>query len=60
MKKDIDFDKLLKETLKEYINSLDSKDEDETVKVHIKSMAIVSSHICSNMIKKYHQELLED
>ena len=40
MKKDIDFDKLLKETLKEYINSLDSKDEDETVKAHIKSMAI--------------------
>ncbi|MBF1194619.1 MAG: hypothetical protein HXM12_03540 [Fusobacterium periodonticum] len=60
MKKDIDFDKILKETLEEYINSLVSKNEDETVKTHIKSMAIVSSHICSNMLKKYHQELLED
>lgn len=58
MKKDIDFDKISEEVLTEFLASI--KTDSEAAKMQIESIAMISSHICSLMFAKYHQELLKN
>ena len=55
---DIDFDKISEEVLAEFLASI--KTDTEEAKMQIESIAMISSHICSLMFAKYHQELLKD
>lgn len=58
VKKDIDFDKISEEVLTEFLASI--KTDNEEAKMQIENIAMISSHICSLMFAKYHQELLKD
>lgn len=57
MKKDIDFDKIAKETLDELTKNF--KTEDVFKEIGFK-IADISTKTVKLMLKKYHQELLED
>jgi len=58
MKKNIDFDKISEEVLAEFLASI--KTDTEEAKMQIENIAMISSHICSLIFARYHQELLKD
>lgn len=58
LKKDIDFDKISEEVLTEFLASI--KTDSEAAKIQIENIAKISSHLCSSILAKYHQELLKD
>lgn len=58
LKKDIDFDKISEEVLTEFLASI--KTDNEEVKMQMENIAKISSHLCSLILEKYHQELLKD
>lgn len=58
MKKNIDFDKISEEVLAEFLAFI--KTDTEEAKMQIENIAMISSHICSLIFARYHQELLKD
>lgn len=57
MKKDIDFDKIAKETLDELTKNFKTEDVFKEIGFKITE---ISTKTVKLMLKKYHQELLED
>jgi hypothetical protein len=57
VKKDIDFDKIAKETLDELTKNFKTEDIFKEISFKI---ADISTKTVKIMLKKYHQELLED
>lgn len=55
--KNIDFEKLHKESLNEFLSDIVS--DDETQLLHIENISIIASKIAKIMIEKYHQEVAE-